>query len=818
MIKFLKSWIRRYQETIVFLLPVVIVLWIFRGILFQNAIFNNGDILFNFYNYLRYYSGGGPVIAQSILSGFPVMSSVAGVWFYPINDVFVHLFGVFRAYGLMDVCNLLLTYFFVYVFARKINISKIASILSASIFVFSGQLMLWADTVTNTNYYFLLPLGLLFVELIQGNIGWRRYLYALILGFISGLGWLSGHVQFVVYIHTLIVVYWIFVSLSFQNMVQFLKKGIALGIAYAVSFLVGYPQIFAILDYKAISARSQGVGLADYWTGALFPQDLLHYVLPFFQIPVIPFASPNLYIGLIPFGLLIFGLFHFKKIKNTYFYFFSGLFAFCLLSSFKYSPVGLVLHYLPLFNSFREAPRIMFLGNFGAAIIIGFVFDYVVSNRGDVSKCMTPCLMWTRKIFLYIVLPISILTAILRFFFYNKIVSVLSLYFVDHMYKNTSGLPKEHYLSLIANYVSQLFDQFSILSWQVFVFVVFLLCSYWLFKKFVEGFDTKRFSLLVLLITLFNFLAVYSGRNVYISEALYNTKPQSVSYVENHRNKENFSERVYTVFPGQTMFREQSVGCPDSSPEENFNLASEFLLPNRNMDFSIDALTGYDNFMPRRISEVLDLVGSEQSVTGKSLAEAKMTPDEKMKIIAERKNLLRSMNTRYLISHYPITDKDFVQVKQWNVGRCAISLRMYELIEYWPRYFLTNRVIVSRVGTSTELNSFVNTLVGSDGLPAVYINEFEHQLLPFASSTNSKEFIAVDPVYGYDSMSFSVSAVNDSVFYVGNAYLPLWKAQIDGKDVAISRVNYSYMAIIVPKGTHHVVFTYKTPKRIPFAL
>ncbi|MEK7091382.1 MAG: hypothetical protein AAB900_00135, partial [Patescibacteria group bacterium] len=46
-----------------------------------------------------------------------------------------------------------------------------------------------------------------------------------------------------------------------------------------------------------------------------------------------------------------------------------------------------------------------------------------------------------------------------------------------------------------------------------------------------------------------------------------------------------------------------------------------------NMQYGLDSIGGYEPFMPRRVSEVLAYVGSEQVTTGGTLAEVAPPPN-----------------------------------------------------------------------------------------------------------------------------------------------------------------------------------------------
>lgn len=806
------------NNVILFILPVLVIIFVFRESLL-GQMFNNGDVVYNLLNYSLYYFRGGYLITQNILSGFPVLSSVAAIWFYPINDVASYFLGPFHAYSVLNVFNLILTYVFCFLFSRRLKLSYFSAIFTASVFTFSGQLMLWVGLLTNTNYYFLLPLSLLLVDIAASMVGWKRVVFMVGVGISCGVSWLSSHVQYVFYIHAFVAIYWLYISSDFSSVKNLYKKSLEILFAYIVSFFVGYPQIFAILDIRSVSARETGVKLSDFWAGSFLPQDFIHYFLPFFKIPFIPFSNPNLYIGILSLSIVFIGFIFWREIEDKKFRLFFWTFIFCLIASIKYSPVGVFLHLLPFFDSFREAPRIMFIGNFAIAIVAGFSLDFIVNNKSRISDSISRVLYFARKFTLYILIPITVFITILELCLSKFIVKLLTDYFIKYKYAGTSGLPVEHYTSLISQSLYDVFLQTSLVHSTVPIFLFFSVSSYLLMKN-INILSSKMFYILCIFLTLLNFAVIYEGHYLYVSKQEYNKPPSVLDYLKPQTNK-MFGEhyRLYSIFPGQTRFREIDIRCGNKDPKESFLLNKEMLLPDINMDFNVDVLAGYDNFMPKRISELLDLVGSEQSVTNMSLAEKNITTEEKINILVSRKNLLRMMNVRYIISRYDILDKDFSKIHDWKVGDCQTPLNLYELSNYWPRYFLTDNFHTFQSTTSKSILDIFNEKIVSsqDPYPYVYLDDINSDYLELKKIKKTPNlYKAVTPIYNYDSMEFSISTDKDTLLYVGNAYLPKWSATIDGVDTKVYIANYAYMAVFVPKGAHKVLFKYIIPNRLPF--
>jgi hypothetical protein len=65
-------------------------------------------------------------------------------------------------------------------------------------------------------------------------------------------------------------------------------------------------------------------------------------------------------------------------------------------------------------------------------------------------------------------------------------------------------------------------------------------------------------------------------------------------------------------------------------------------------------------------------------------------------------------------------------------------------------------------------------------------------------------------------MAMSVTTSGGGFLVVSESYYPGWRATIDGQPAAIHRANYSMQGVVVPAGTHQVVFSF-TPTSLYFS-
>jgi hypothetical protein len=793
---------------------------VFREVIFSSKIFSTGDVLINYFPYYNALFRAPDIIMQSIISGFPVYLSVSTTWFNPINKLLFHFFDSFDAFRFLDVAYLVGAYVFTYLFSKRIGLSHYASIAVGLIYIFSGQVMLWSETIIMTSYYFLLPLVLYSLNIAFSRKNWSRWTLFGVSGVLLGVGWLAGHVQFVIYIHTLVFVYLMFQTSkesSWREGRYWVTLFSICIFIFGISFLIGYPMISALLGFLQVTARIGGVTLDMAWANSYMPYHLIHYFLPNFAVPypVVPYQNAfQNYIGILPFMLLVFGLYQWKKIVNfkTEVGFFLNTGLFCLLASMRYSPVIFLFHYLPFFKTFRESPRIMFIGDFALAIFMGFVIDYIVFHHDLVSEQLDRFLKMVRSVFMWFILPMVAVFSFVYVFFFARIEEFSRGYFITHIYPHTvAGLPKEHYFNLIHSYLTIFIGQFSIFSKDVFVLVVFGVLSYLLLKN-KNKLSQQNFMLLVILIIALNFVLLYANRIHGISRADYMGPSASANLIL-ARGKGGEQFRIFSPFNDVSIFNE-STRCnfPQTDgwemSKQEFLLRKELLETNLNMVYGIDSADGYEPYESNRLIGLMEYIGSRfagENTHGMRLMSENISIDEKVNKFAERKNILRSMNVKYVLSYFQINDSDFKEVAFEKVGDCGSPVHIYELSGTWPRYFTTNNV--KTIGDKTDIYKSHMFTLASTTKPTIILEDATSTPNQVDRSING--FEVVRPTIGSDSMKFSIENKRANYLFVGNTWLPNWQATIDGKSTQIIKINYIYMALSVPAGKHEIVFSYK---------
>lgn len=802
----------RFFRWSVILLPVLVILFIFRE-LAQGLFFNNDDVLMQLLPYLQYAGSNGSIIAQNLMFGFPLYVTVGGMQLFPVYHFILSLLPSTTAYAALDVAYLILAYISTYAYARAIGIARIPAVLVGMVYVFSGQTMLWSSSLINTSYYFLLPLSLLLIEYaFAAKNTVRRYGYLSLVGVFLGIGWLSSHVQFVVYIHTFLAVYVLFKLWSRIRVSVYrglLETGGILAYIYALSALVGAPVIFAVLSFQPDSVRATGVSLKSFFTGSYMPWDAIHFVLPFWHVDFIPFSSPNLYLGVMPLLLVLSFLvisLHKGKATRTVAQFYFWVLGFCLFASIDYSPLGAVLHFLPIFDAFREAPRIMFIGGFAEAVLAGIAYETLLAAQTEMVDMFHIILRLAKIAVLYVLTPFFILMSVVKIFLFGRILALVDEYFFAHLYAHTTKLPPEHYALLIKIYLYQSIDGLSLFSPQV---DILLLCviSTLVWYHYRERVSTYTFGVIGLVLVAFNFGLVYQNRGSYTTLAELNRTPNTVSFLKSAQGKTSLF-RIFPLFPGMSIYNAQ-VAC-SLNPDQVLTLQQEMLKANGNMYYGIDSIDGYDNFMPSLVSNALGYVGADGSLNPARLVLQHIPLSEKIKTVEERKNVLRAMNVRYITSLYQLTDPSFTEVYHEQVGPCHTQVYVYELKGTWPRYFTTENV--ATVSNNPTNSSAMLERLNTETRPIALLSASKGERIASSSPNATAPVTEVMPSFSRNALIFSnVSCNKQCVLVIGNAFLSGYRAYVDGVPMPIKHVNYLFMAVPLAPGRHTIRLEYPGP-------
>ncbi len=270
--------------------------------------------------------------------------------------------------------------------------------------------------------------------------------------------------------------------------------------------------------------------------------------------------------------------------------------------------------------------------------------------------------------------------------------------------------------------------------------------------------------------------------------------------------------KLWTEIPDTAKFLSQkegkitSIGAPlvwnniflrqgwvDLKPYENLNNS---LYPNYNAIFnipSIDLNTG--GLIPKRYSY--------------SLAFKEISFNEENKtasISAASQNALSLAGVRYLISPFKIISPNIKQVYETALSEKneQISFYIYQNSEAFSRVYFASKS--EKVQTVEEI---YRKLQEKDFLAQNKVLVEEDDFL--LNSSLDKIGNVLEIVKENDTeIILSTKTNNPQLLVLTDSNYPGWKATIDDKSVKAATVNLTQKAVLVPSGTHKIVFTFNS--------
>lgn len=317
-------------------------------------------------------------------SGTPHLANYQSAVLSPFNLLFF-IFSFIDAWSLLVLLQPLLAGFFVYLFVRSLNVSKIGSIISALSFMFCGFITVWMGYGTLGYAILFLPLALFAIEKYFIS---QKIRYLLILTLSVPLSFFSGHFQISVYFILFILSYILFKFLLTKDRKTTLNILMYSGFGLLISSLQLVP---------SIESYTQSLRSALFEKGEAIPwQYLPTFLAPdFFGNPVTRndwfghYAEWNAYIGVLPFMFAIYSFIR-NKGSQTLFFFTLGIISLLLAFDTPLLTLLISLH-LPVLST-SAASRIIVLYSFSFAVLAGFGLDQLVKDFA--RKRIKQFLLW----------------------------------------------------------------------------------------------------------------------------------------------------------------------------------------------------------------------------------------------------------------------------------------------------------------------------------------------------------------------------------------------------------------------------------------
>lgn len=225
--------------------------------------------------------------------------------------------------------------------------------------------------------------------------------------------------------------------------------------------------------------------------------------------------------------------------------------------------------------------------------------------------------------------------------------------------------------------------------------------------------------------------------------------------------------------------------------------------------YSLFSPDGYDPLYPKRYGEFIQSSKTghiESAFDNSSRSDAIIVPgygEEDMALNINRQKILNVLGVKYIL------DRDNSASLQKFPSELFTKIYTED---GWQIY--ENKKSIPRISLFSDAKFFSSNAEFEKQFFAKYFDASKTLLL------ESKDKIVLDPnaqgtvelkSYTPNKVIAQVAVSRNQLLFLSDTFYPGWKAYIDGRESEVLRADYAFRAIVVPKGTHTVTFTY-TPE------
>ena len=283
----------------------------------------------------------------------------------------------------------------------------------------------------------------------------------------------------------------------------------------------------------------------------------------------------------------------------------------------------------------------------------------------------------------------------------------------------------------------------------------------------------------------------------------------------------NPSEKMSTVYPSTKLtdfLKKDGELFRIATISNSFESEDHVLIPNSSMIYHIQSVEGYTALFPQRYYHFINRISGKMRRPGAGpvfLKNVIYFPKTNIcrgdKIKSEFLRLLLGLlNVKYVLS------TDDIEGDELKLAFVGDDVKVYENLAVLPRAFMVYGTKVLKEDEifhellDTDYNPKA-TLILEDGV-------LEEQLSSKYSRTNNQAESDVRIIkYSANKIKLEVSSTDDGFLFLSDTYYPGWQVLIDSKESKIYRANYTFRAVYLSKGEHHVEFVY-APKSLRIGL
>ena len=267
----------------------------------------------------------------------------------------------------------------------------------------------------------------------------------------------------------------------------------------------------------------------------------------------------------------------------------------------------------------------------------------------------------------------------------------------------------------------------------------------------------------------------------------------------------SFSKKEYSIPNTPTIeYLQKNAGI-----DRFFGFADASITGNLATKFKIFATEGYDPLYIKRYGELISAAKSGSIPIIVPRGDAYLDQGDKTDLLEDnirRKRLLNLTGVKFILnkkdslSEIPALKK-FPKDK-YTLASTIDNWEIFKNIEALPRTFLTNKYIIE-----TDKNKIIDKLFNPQSdLKTIILEESPHPNLFLGEDKNSKVEVEL---YTPNKINLLVNTNTNQLLFLSDTFYRGWKAFIDNQETKIYWADYTFRAVIVPSGSHKVVFSYQ---------
>ena len=746
------------QDALFCLAIAVLAVFVYRGYIIEGRMDIRPDFIGQAIPFDRFAQdfdstfGETPLWYPHIFGGMPFQASGT---YHHLQYSFEALVNAVLPDGLIGALHgrfffhLLLGAVSMFFLARALSLSRPASFIAATAFVFCTHMM---ATEHANRFICFMHVPLVFLAAYRVFDRGRPFDMVL-LGGAFGSQLCSFHPQIAFYTAMLIGLYAAYAVINdlrdrTHAGIVLRKSGLFAG-GVVLAIAVAAVLVFPMQEYAQHSARGLSVGGSDvnvpFATSWSFPPvEILTFIIPSFAGfggPLywgdMPFTDFPNYLGIVVVVLAVAGLM-LNRSRMTLFLVIAAVLALLVSFGRHLPPVSYVmLHFVPFFGKFRAPVMILVLSQFAIALLAGYGVHALVERMRagkDMLGSFAKRLCVVAGGVLLLVLALTVFESSFQSFMTGVYTAA------DTAHGARSAMMNN------ADYHAGVNDmRFYLLMGDLWIMVLFLCAASALIyatRKTSPALFAAGVSLLVTIDLLL------------VASRVVNPEDDPARIEAHYAARDNDIVKALEVDPGPYRILPLSEF---SSNEYGY--------------FGISSIGGYHAAKLGIYQELMDQVGFSSFP------------------------VLNMLNTRYLVSRQPIQTVGLTPVVESEVGY------LYRNETALPRAFLVDSVRV--ISEKDAIFELMRDPGFRPGEYAIVEKPVAERLGPLGDS--SVEITLHTP----HRIEMTVEAVSRCLLVLSEIYYPAgWSATIDGDPAEIHKTNYVLRSVVVPEGRHDVVITF----------